>query len=412
MNVCIVGLGYVGLPTAALIATKGLRVRGVDIDPEIVGGINDGSLDFQEPDLDLLVRAAVNSGNLTAHDCPAPADVYLLALPTPIGPDRQPDLGALEAAARALAPHLTADSLVIIESTIPVGTTAAVANIVHGMRPDLASAPGGVSFAHCPERVLPGQILRELVVNDRIVGGLDENAARRAEAFYRTFVTGRIHLTDAKTAELAKLAENAFRDVNIAFANELANVCDDHGIDVWDVVDLANHHPRVNVLKPGPGVGGHCIAVDPWFIVAGAKEKTPLIRSARTVNDERPVRVVEQVRAALKQRPGAVVACLGLAYKANVDDLRESPAMAVVEALAGQGDTTMRVVEPNVSSLPAALGAYDAVTLTDLASALDEAEIVVLLVDHDSFASVDTKALSGKLVSDTRGVWRSPAARG
>ena len=409
MNVCIVGLGYVGLPTAALIATKGLCVRGVDIDPETVSGINNSSLVFREPDLDVLVRAAINSGNLTAHREPAPADVFVLALPTPVGNDRRPDLRALESATRAVGPHLVPDSLVIIESTIPVGATAAMADIVREMRPDLSFGAGGVAFAHCPERVLPGQLLRELVDNDRIIGGLDEQAAQRAKDFYRTFVTGQIHLCNAKTAELAKLAENAFRDVNIAFANELANISDAQNIDVWEVIELANYHPRVNILRPGPGVGGHCIAVDPWFIVAGAPDRSPLIRSARAVNDGRPSRVVEQVRSAIAERPGVSVACLGLSYKADVDDLRESPAMEVVLALAEKNDAQVFIVEPHILALPDELAANELVTLVDLETAIEDSGVIVLLVDHEEFRAVDPARLTGKEVIDTRGVWRSGA---
>lgn len=414
MTVCVVGLGYIGLPTAALIATLGTVVRGVDISKSVIDAINRGTAPRHEPDLDVLVRSAVHSGNLTAHLEPAPADVFIIAVPTPADENHRPVVTAVEAAALAIAPHLKPSNLVIVESTVPVGTSKRVAELLLDARPDLtvggdddARESNAIYIAHCPERVLPGRILKELVENDRIVGGLGRRAAQRAHDFYRTFVNGNIHLTDTRSAELAKLVENAYRDVNIAFANELSLVCNRHGLDVWEVIELANRHPRVSILNPGPGVGGHCIAVDPWFIVAGAPKDTLLIDAARRVNDSMPDHVVARIHAALAATQGGAVACLGLSYKANVDDLRESPALRIVELLAESKTEPLLVVEPHITTLPASLQRYGNVRLTALDSALQQAAVVVLLVDHRPFRNVDAERLRGKQVVDTRGLWRT-----
>ncbi len=416
-KLCVVGLGYIGLPTASLLATKGFQVHGVDTDPSVVETINQGLIHIHEPALDVIVKAAVNSGRLAAALEPEPADVFILAVPTPIRPDKSPELDYVLRAAEMVAPHVRPGSLVILESTSPVCTTETVAGVLAARRPDLRLAsrdnPAGptgfgaeqVYVAHCPERVLPGQILRELVENDRIVGGVDRPSTERAVAFYRSFVAGNILATDSRTAELAKLTENSFRDVNIAFANELSLVCERLAIDVWELVSLANHHPRVNILKPGPGVGGHCIAVDPWFIVDSVPDLTRLIRTAREVNDGKPHHVVAAVRRKAERFRDPVIACLGLAFKADVDDLRESPAVEIVAALAEEAVGRLLVVEPHVRELPPALRAQG-VSLTDLVTALGEADIVVVLVDHTAFGYVDRSAIQDKVVIDTRGLWR------
>ncbi|MBT6828930.1 MAG: UDP-N-acetyl-D-mannosamine dehydrogenase, partial [Rhodospirillaceae bacterium] len=354
VKVCVLGLGYVGLPTGALLATKGMRVHGVDTNGALVEAINGGSFTSVEPDLDLLVKSAVGSGNLVASNVPAPADVFILAVPTPVLPDHSgADLAAIKAACEALAQHLVPRNLVILESTVPVGTTELMAEWIGNRRSDLtfsetdAAADDGnrIFLAHCPERVLPGHLMQELLENDRTVGGIDRPSAERARDFYATFVHGAITLTNARAAELSKLVENAYRDVNIAFANELSIICDDLDIDVWDLIQLANQHPRVNVLSPSSGVGGHCIAVDPWFIVASSPERAKLIRAAREVNDSKPGHVVAKVKRAVGDRKGAVIACLGLAFKPEVDDLRGSPALEIVECLAADQRLNLLVVE-------------------------------------------------------------------
>ena len=302
--VCVVCLGYVGLPTASLLANRGFQVYGVDVNPYIVETINRGDIHIYEPDLDVLVRAAVNSGNLKATLEPQEADVFILAVPTPFQGEHKPDLSYVEAATNAIAPYLSSESLVILESTSPVGTTEQIGTWIRSLRPELR----GVYIAHCPERVLPGQVLKELVENDRIIGGVDPESTEKAITFYQQFVTGEILATDARSSELAMLTENAFRDVNIAFANELSLICDRLDINVWELIDLANRHPRVNILKPGPGVGGHCIAIDPWFIVDSAPEQARLIRTARKVNDSKPNYVVNRVKAAAQEVEQPVIA--------------------------------------------------------------------------------------------------------
>jgi UDP-N-acetyl-D-mannosaminuronic acid dehydrogenase len=404
-SLCVLGLGYIGLPTASIFATKGRRVLGVDISPAVVETINSGRIHIQEPDLDVLVRAAVQSGNLKAATKPAPADVFILAVPTPfiIAADgsRTPDLSFVEAAARSFAPLVATGNLIILESTSPVGTTEKVKGWVEDELAKLNRQVDGLLYAHCPERILPGQMLKELVSNDRICGGLTPAAAARARDLYATFCTAQIFLTDARTAELAKLTENAYRDVNIAFANELSLICDKLGVDVWELIRLANRHPRVKILQPGPGVGGHCIAVDPWFIVDAAPQEARLMRTAREVNDSKPHHVVAQVRAAASE--GAVVACLGLAFKANVDDLRESPAVEIAAHLAAAGLKVL-AVEPHVRVLPESL--QGRAELVSLDNALARAEVVVLLVDHRAFASLTLAQLAGKKLIDTRGAIR------
>ncbi len=416
-NVCVIGLGYIGLPTASLLATKGFNIHGVDVNPKAVDTINRGEIHIFEPDLDILVRAAVQSGKLKASLEPAPADVFILAVPTPFREDNVPDLSYVEAATRAIAPHVEPGNLIILESTSPVGTTEKVADWLQEVRPDLNiprwSSTGGVVgggkdqvfVAHCPERVLPGQILRELVGNDRIVGGIDDASTAKAEEFYQRFVSGQILITNARTAEMSKLCENAFRDVNIAYANELSVICDRLSINVWELIELANHHPRVNILQPGPGVGGHCIAVDPWFIVNSAPQEARLIHAARQVNDGKPHWVIERVKARADRFKQPRIACLGLAFKADIDDLRESPAMEIVENLAKEKVGELLIVEPHIEELPPRLAEYDDLRFVELGDALRDADILLLLVDHKAFRRVDRDLLKEKIVIDTRGLW-------
>lgn len=410
LTVAVIGLGYIGLPTSAALATVGVRVKGVDVNEHYVTEVNAGRVPIVEPDLDTAVAGAVARGLLSASTEVEEADAFLIAVPTPFKDDHQPDVSYIRSAVESIAPKVKPGDIVILESTSPPGTTRAISEWLGELRPDLKfpheHAEPDVHVAHCPERVLPGRIMIEMITNDRVVGGLTPACADRAAAIYRLFCEGEIVLTDATSAEMAKLTENSFRDVNIAFANELANVCDDLGVDVWEVIRLANHHPRVNVLNPGPGVGGHCIAVDPWFIVAAAPEKAQLIRRARETNDSRPDQIVGQV-AALVDGDSPTVACLGLAFKANIDDLRESPALDITERLAtAYPNGRILAVEPHVSELPKSLAGRDNVTLTSVESAIDQADVTVLLVDHADFRAVDRATLADKKIVDTRGFWR------
>lgn len=403
-TIVVVGLGYIGLPTAAALARAGHRVIGVDVSDRHVDAVNRGEVPFVEPDLAEVVKDNVDAGRLSATKTTPAADVYIIAVPTPFTEGHRADLSYIDAATNAIAPQLSGGELVILESTSPPGTTDHVRAVLANARPELTD----LQFAHCPERVLPGRIMVELVTNDRIVGGLSREAAERAAAIYKSFCEGQIHLTDAATAEMAKLTENAFRDVNIAFANELSVIAQHLGIDVWELIDLANKHPRVNILQPGPGVGGHCIAVDPWFIVSSAPEQTKLIQQARAVNDAKPEWVIEQVRERIASLQSPVVAALGLAFKADVDDLRESPAIQIVERLAREfPDARIVAVEPNIQELPKDL-AGRGVTLVELPEAMDEADVVLMLVDHREFREIPAEALTGKQVIDTKGVWRKP----
>jgi UDP-N-acetyl-D-mannosaminuronic acid dehydrogenase len=415
-SVCVLGLGYIGLPTAAILACNGVRVLGVDTDPAVVGAVNSGSVPTAEPDLASFVRRAVGSGLLTAAAEPAQADVYVVAVPTPSDAAHRADLSHVEAAVRAAAAAMDGGALVMLESTSPPGTTRRAAGWIAEARPDLAGPDGlAVDLAYCPERVLPGQMMKELVANDRIVGGLTAAATDRAAQLYATFCRGQILRTDAPTAELAKLVENSFRDVNIAFANELAAVCDSLGVDVWELIGLANHHPRVDILKPGPGVGGHCIAVDPWFIVEAVPEATHLIRSAREVNASRPAQVCAQAVRLLAGPDGdvpraPVVAALGLAFKADVDDLRGSPAREVVARLADAfPEGRVRVAEPYIDRLPAELEERPGVELVETGAVFDGADLAVLLTDHAAFARDRLDVPDGLPVLDTRGAWRGQA---
>lgn len=409
-TVCVVGLGYIGLPTAAVIAANGNRVVGVDVNRHHIDEINAGRVPFVEPDLESVVAGVVAQGRLRAQADVPHADCYIVAVPTPFTDDHDVDPKYIFAASDAIAPQLTGGELVILESTSPPGLTERMADHILAARPDLtaeAGKPNSIYFAHCPERVLPGRIMIEIADNDRIIGGTTPEGAEKARDLYATFCRGELLVTDARTAEMAKLTENSFRDVNIAFANELSIICDRLGIDVWELIDLANHHPRVNILQPGPGVGGHCIAVDPWFIVAAAPEESRLIRLARQVNDFKPEFVLEKVLAKIARFRDPVIAALGIAFKADIDDLRESPSKAIVEKLAAEvAHARVLVAEPNVQELPAALAARDNVELVSTAEAIREADVVLVLVDHTPFKLIDRDQLRDKVVIDTKGLFR------
>ncbi|MEV4444876.1 MULTISPECIES: UDP-N-acetyl-D-mannosamine dehydrogenase [Streptomyces] len=409
-TVSVVGLGYIGLPTAAALATKGVDVVGVDVNQATVDLINAGQAPFVEPDLAVAVSGAVAMGRLRASSQTEPADAFIIAVPTPVGEDREPDLSYVRDAAASVADVLQPGALVVLESTSPPGTTLRLSEWLAERRPDLtfphsAGSAADVHVAHCPERVLPGRIMIEIVTNDRLIGGVSECCGARAKSLYELFTQGRCHVTDATTAEMAKLTENAFRDVNIAFANELSMICDHLGIDTADVISLANRHPRVNILQPGPGVGGHCIAVDPWFIVSAASEQARLIRTARQVNDAKPTHVIAEVSRTAARFKDPVIACLGLAFKANVDDLRESPALHIAAELAREEVGRLLVVEPHITELPSVLADTGQAKLVDLEAALNESDLIVLLVDHDAFQGVKRTMVRGKVVFDTRGLW-------
>ncbi|MCK0116298.1 UDP-N-acetyl-D-mannosamine dehydrogenase [Isoptericola sp. S6320L] len=410
-TVGVVGLGYIGLPTAAILASKDVKVVGVDINERTIEAINRGDVPFVEPDLATYVGGAVQHGTLRATNTPEPADAFIIAVPTPFQDGYEPDLSYIKAAVEAVAPQLSGGELLILESTSPPGATRKMAEWVIAARPDLSldGAPGTaqIHVAHCPERVLPGRVMNELVTNDRIVGGLTAEAAQMAKDLYAIFCQGEILLTDDVTAEMAKLVENSFRDVNIAFANELSLIADKLGIDVWELIRLANHHPRVNILQPGPGVGGHCIAVDPWFIVDADPEQAKLIRTAREVNDSKPQWVIEQVEKAAAGIESPTIAALGLAFKADIDDLRESPARKIVADLADRlPNAAVVVVEPHIDALPAELANRRNVRLAPLAHASEVADVTVVLVDHTEFKErvANGQVSTRGIIIDTRGI--------
>lgn len=411
-RLAILGMGYIGLPTAVAIATRGVDVIGVDINPATVAAVSRGEVPFIEPDLAVGVSGAVAMGRLTATTETPEADAFIIAVPTPFNEDRSADLSYVKAAAEQIAPKLRSGNIVVLESTSPPGTTEKVAEWISALRPDLKMPRDGengsdIFVAHCPERVLPGRIMIEIVTNDRVVGGLTPKCADKAASIYRLFAQGEILLTDAASAEMAKLVENAYRDVNIAFANELSLISKSMHIDVWEVIRLANRHPRVSILSPGPGVGGHCIPVDPWFIVSAAPGLARLIRTAREVNDHRPHHVAEQVVEKAKKFRSPTVACLGLTFKANVDDVRESPAIEVVGLIAAAlPDTEILISDPYVDTVPKALAGYSNLRLEGAHQAVERADIVVLLVEHEPFKTIKHTRLGGKVVYDTRGAWR------
>ncbi len=415
MRVIVIGLGYIGLPTAAILASHGISVLGVDCNQSVVETINQGQIHIVEPELDSLVETAVDSGHLRATVTPEKGDVFMIAVPTPFKGTHEPDLSYIESAAKAIAPVLQKGNMVILESTVPVGATEKLMQWLQLDRPDLAfpasdkeGRAADITIGHCPERVLPGHVVRELVENDRIIGGITKQCAERIQGFYKLFVQGDCLITNCRTAELCKLVENSFRDVNIAFANELSLIADKLDVNVWELIKLANHHPRVNILQPGPGVGGHCIAVDPWFIVDSAPNESKLIHAARLVNDSKPDFVLEKIeQAALnigKEKASLSIACLGLAFKPNIDDLRESPAMKIAKRIEGLGFAKQYLVEPNINAIPEVFD-VKSTELINLEAAMVKVDIVVLLVDHTAFKEMDLSFLSGKQVVDTRGLF-------
>lgn len=406
----VIGLGYIGLPTAAMFAASGLQVIGVDLNQRAVDSINAGKPHIEEGDLDALVERCVASGHLRAVTKPVPADAFIIAVPTPAGapPEHAPDVSYVEAAGRSLAPVLKRGDLIILESTSPVGTTGRLSRLLAAERPDLrfphdAGDAADVCLAYCPERIIPGRMLRELVENDRIIGGMTPRCSEVAAALYAAFVQGQCLLSDDRTAEMVKLTENAFRDTNIAFANELSMICGDMDINVWDVISLANRHPRVSILNPGPGVGGHCIAVDPWFIVSSAPERARLMRTAREVNDAKPEYVLAQARAYLDANPTHRAVCLGLAYKPDVDDFRESPSMAIARALSAEYPGRVICSDPYAHTLPEDFAREAGLSLAPHAEALAQSQLVLLLVGHTAFR---VHARPGDMrVIDTTGFW-------
>lgn len=409
-TVAVIGLGYIGLPTAAVLAQAGKTVTGVDVKQSVVDAINDGRAPFVEEGLETVIAGVVAQGKLRAQTETPQADSYIVSVPTPFKGDHEADLSYIEAAARGIAPTLSGGELVVLESTAPPGATEFMADIILEIRPEFTKDPGltnSLYFSHAPERVLPGRIMIEMVENDRIIGGTTREAAELNRDLYASFCSGNLLLTDARTAEMAKLTENAYRDVNIAFANELSIIAERQGIDVWELIELANHHPRVNILQPGPGVGGHCIAVDPWFIVSSDREFSKLIATARNVNDSKPELVVEKVLAKAARFKHPVIATLGIAFKANIDDLRESPSKNIAVALSDRLDNgSVLVVEPNINRLPADLEQHQNVELAQLDDAVERADIVLLLVDHDLFKAFDHTALQETILIDTKGLWR------
>lgn len=416
-TISVIGLGYIGLPTAAAFASREKKVVGVDVNQHAVDTINRGAIHIVEQDLDQVVKAAVEGGYLQAVTKPLAADAFLIAVPTPFKGEHQPDLAYVEAAAKSLAPVLKKGDLVILESTSPVGATEQMAEWLAQARSDLsfpqqAGEAADVNIAYCPERVLPGQVMVELIQNDRVIGGMTPKCSERASSLYKIFLEGECVITNSRTAEMCKLTENSFRDVNIALANELSLICADQGINVWELIRLANRHPRVNILQPGPGVGGHCIAVDPWFIVAQNPQQARLIHTARLVNDAKPLWVVDRVKAAVadclastnKRASEVKIACFGLAFKPNIDDLRESPAVEVAHLIADWHSGKTLVVEPNVEQLPKSLAGH--VTLKCIADALQQADVLVMLVDHQQFKAIRPEEIKQTWVVDTKGVWR------
>lgn len=392
-TVCVVGMGYIGLPTAAVLASRGHEIHGVEINPKAREIINTGKAHIVEPDLDMLVSAGVQCGRLKAHAEPGPADVFMLCVPTPVSEAKEANLDYVFSATLSICPHLKAGNLVILESTSPPGTTAMIAGIVEK---ETGLTSEDIFFVHAPERVLPGHILREVVQNDRILGGLTEAATEAAKTFFSSYVMGKMITCDAKTAEMAKLAENSSRDVQIAFANELSVICEDLDIDVRELIEIANHHPRVNILQPGCGVGGHCIAVDPWFIVHMAGGKARLIETAREVNKAKPDWVVEKVIAAAAKLRNPVIACFGVTYKPDIDDTRESPAMEIVDALSKSGVGEILVVDPYIPSI-------EGFTMATIEEAREKADIFVFLVAHSEFNKLSPSQLSEKIVIDPCG---------
>ena len=388
--ISIIGLGYIGLPTAALFASRKIEVIGVDTNQSVVDKINQGEIHIVEPELDIAVHSAVKEGYLKATTTPEPVDAFLIAVPTPFKENHKPDLSYIKSAIKSIIPLLQKGNLIVLESTSPIGTTENIAQWIKEERPEL-TVPD-INIAHCPERVLPGHIMRELIENDRVIGGISRQCAERSTELYKVFVEGQCIITDAKTAELTKLTENSFRDINIAFANELSLICDKYSIDVWELINLANRHPRVDILQPGPGVGGHCIAVDPWFIVDSAPEQAKLIAAARNVNDNKPEWIVKKVMENIHKNSikEPIIACLGLSYKPDIDDIRESPAIDIVKKLLKENIHKIIAIEPNIEKLPDELIESNDIKLSkNINQAIEKSDIVLLLVNHKEFKSID-----------------------
>jgi len=416
-TISVVGLGYIGLPTAAMFASRQKNVIGVDVNQHAVDTINRGEIHIVEPDLDAMVHTAVTEGYLKAVTKPEPADAFLIAVPTPFKNNNseipEPDLSYIKKASDAIAPVIKKGDLIILESTSPVGATEQLAVWLAAERPDLSfpqqqGDKADINIAHCPERVLPGHVVRELVENDRVIGGMSITCSKRSVELYKTFVQGECVITNARTAEMAKLTENSCRDVQIAFANELSVICDKLNIDVWELISLANRHPRINILQPGPGVGGHCIAVDPWFIVSKTPDEAQLIHTARKVNDSKPLWVIDKVKVAIadflqanptKTAKEVTIACYGLAFKPDIDDLRESPALNITTKIAALHSGSVIAVEPNISELPNTLSD---IHLCDFEQAKIKADIHLLLVDHKEFK---VSNFSNEYLIDTKGIW-------
>lgn len=411
LKVSVIGLGYIGLPTAAVLASRKIEVVGVDVNKDVVDLINQRKIHIVEPELDMLVSAAVSSGYLRASLQAEKADVFMVAVPTPFKENHEPDLSYIQSAAESIASVLRKGNLVILESTSPVGATEKMVEWMRNARPDLQfpkfsedGADTDIAVAHCPERVLPGHIVRELVENDRIIGGVTLQCAMKAQKYYKLFVEADCLVTDCRTAELTKLAENSFRDVNIAFANELSLICDRHNINVWELISMANLHPRVNILQPGPGVGGHCIAVDPWFIVGSAPEESKLIATARNVNDSKPEWVVKKVMEAIHNNniKNPIIACLGLSYKPDIDDIRESPSLDIVYKLLKEDIHKIIAIEPNIKELPVELAGNDSIELSkDSNNGIEKANILLLLVNHKEFKEINKRNYKNKIFIKT-----------
>jgi UDP-N-acetyl-D-mannosaminuronic acid dehydrogenase len=407
-RVSVIGLGYIGLPTAAMFASRDLEVVGVDISQHVIDTINSGRAHIEEGALDELVAHCVSKGKLRASLKPEEADAFIIAVPTPVSHDERhaPDVSYVMEAARSIAPVLRKGCLVVLESTSPVGTTGAMARVLAELRPELTfphqdAGNPDIHVAYCPERIIPGQMLRELVENDRIIGGMTQACTQRATGLYQAFVKGICHPSDDRSAEMVKLTENAFRDVNIAFANELSMICGDLDLDVWKIIEMANRHPRVSILRPGPGVGGHCIAVDPWFIVAESPERARLIETARQVNDAKPHYVIDQVAKLVDKKPSARIACLGLSYKPDVDDFRESPALEIAKQLHATYPGQVVCCDPYAVAMSSNDAKLELVSRME--QAVSNADVVVMLVGHQAFRSTSLPA--GIAVVDSVGFW-------
>lgn len=415
-TVCVVGLGYIGLPVASMLASRGHNVVGYDVNPKAVDSVNKGQAHFFEPDLDMLLKAAVSTERLRASTTVVEADYFVIAVPTPFRADHQPDLSYVDAATQSIAPFLKVGSTVVLESTSPVGTTERIAAQLASARPDLrfptykdTAGDYDIAIAHCPERILPGQMVKELVTNDRIIGGVTEKCSRAAAELYGSFVSAKMFITDCRTAEFVKLIENSYRDVNIAFANELSVICDKLDIDVWAAIELANRHPRVSILRPGAGVGGHCIAVDPWFIVSTAPEESRIIRAAREINDAKPHWVARQIIQHADRFKNPIVGCFGATYKPDVEDLRESPSLEVIKLLSAHGDIRVIVCDPMVKELPRELSGVNNISMASIDETCHQSDIAALLVGHRQFQQINPNRFLNKIVVDTIGLLAKPS---